>query len=102
MIGHLHLVHPTFADATDLTRKMIHQIQETVERIQGTEEYDDNLQPFLDHEGTFEPPEVMFYPDRALGKMGPDAVSSDVVKLYVARSISSSKPVPTTAIDRLL
>jgi hypothetical protein len=89
-IGHLHLVHPTFADAAELTRKMTHQIQETVARIQGTEEYHDNLQPFLDHEGNFETPEVMFYPGRALGKMGSDAVSSDVIEIYVAREYATA------------
>jgi hypothetical protein len=89
-IGHLHLVHTTFADAAYLTRKMTHQIQETVERIQGTEVYHDNLQPFLDHEGNFEPPEVMFYPGRALGKMGDAVVASDVIELYVARKIATA------------
>jgi hypothetical protein len=106
-IGHLHLVHPTFADADDLIRKRIHQLKETVERIQGTNEYHDNLHPFLDHEGNFEPPEVMFYPDRALGKLGSDAVSSDVVSLYVDHKVaqpstSYSKLAPKTVTDPLL
>jgi hypothetical protein len=89
-IGHLHLVHPTFADADNLTCKMIHQLKETVDRILGTNEYHDNLHPFLDHDGNFAPPEVMFYPGRALGKMGHEAVSSNVVELYVAREFASA------------
>jgi hypothetical protein len=32
----------------------------------------------------------MFYPGRALGKMGADVVSSDVVELYVAREIATA------------
>jgi hypothetical protein len=89
-IGHLHLIHPTFADVDELRRKMDAQLTETAERIREDSEYYDNLSEHLDHDGTFLVPEIMFYPGRALGKMNSAIVASDVVDIYVARESASA------------
>jgi hypothetical protein len=55
-IGHLHLVHPTFADTDDLKTKMTQQLQDTVARIQDDPEYHDNVSAEFEHDGSFIPP----------------------------------------------
>jgi hypothetical protein len=85
-IGHLHLVHPTFADTNDLKTKMTQQLQDTVTCIQDDPEYHDNVSAEFKHDGNFIPPEIMFYPGRAQGKLGTTEVTSDVIDMYIARS----------------
>jgi hypothetical protein len=85
-IGHLHLVHPTFADAEVLKKKIKIQLQETVDRIHTTPEYRDTVHTEIEHDGHFISPEVMFSPGRALGHLDNHEVASDVMDVYVARS----------------
>jgi hypothetical protein len=85
-ISHLHLVHPTFADTDDLKTKMTQQLQETVARIQDNPEYHDNVSAEFEHDGNFIPPEIMFSPGHAQGKLGTTEVASDVMDVYIARS----------------
>jgi hypothetical protein len=66
-IGHLHLVHPTFADADDLKQKMTILVQET-----------------------FIHPESMFSPGRAQGKLDNHDVASDVMDVYIDRASASA------------
>jgi hypothetical protein len=80
-IGHLHLVHPTFADVDDIRSKMIHQLNETAEHIR---EWPIQLTELLDHDGTLIVPEIMFYPGRALGKMKSENVAYIVINIYIA------------------
>jgi hypothetical protein len=64
-VGHLYLVHPTFADADDLKQKMTIQIQETVHRsIHTTPEYLEPVSKEFEVDGTFIHPEIMFSPGR--------------------------------------
>jgi hypothetical protein len=84
-IGHLHLIHPTFADVDDLRSKMIYQLTETADRIQDRPEYHERLSEFISPDGKFTVPEIMFYPGRALGKMKSETVASDVIDIYIAR-----------------
>jgi hypothetical protein len=84
-IGHLHLLHPTFADVDDLRNKMHAQLLDTANRIRDDPEYHEHLSDHLDHDGTFLVPEIMYYPGRALGKLGSENVASDAVDIYVAR-----------------
>jgi hypothetical protein len=89
-IGHLHLIHPTFADVDDLRHKMIHQLTETAKRIREWPEYHEHLSEHLDHDDTLIVPEIMFYPGRALGKMKSENVSSDVIDIYIARESANA------------
>jgi hypothetical protein len=89
-IGHLHLVHPTFADADDLKQKMTIQIQETVDRIHTTPEYLEHVSKEFEVNGVFIHPEIMFSPGRAQGKLDNHDIASDVIDVYVARASAPS------------
>jgi hypothetical protein len=65
---------------------MTQQLQDTVARIQDDPEYHDNVSAEFEHDGNFIPPEIMFYPGRAQGKLGTTEVTSDVIDVYIARS----------------
>jgi hypothetical protein len=85
-IGHLHLLHPSFADADDLRHKMHTQLLDTAYRIRDDQEYQEHLSNHLDHNGSFLVPEIMYYPGRALSKLSTENDASDVVDIYVVRT----------------
>jgi hypothetical protein len=62
------------------------QLLETAYRIRDDPEYQEHLSNHLDHNGSFLVPEIMYYPGRALGKLGTENVASDVVDIYVTRT----------------
>jgi hypothetical protein len=89
-IGHLHLIHPTFADVNDLRSKMIQQLTETADRIRERPAYHEHLSDRIAPDSTFTVPEIMFYPGRALGKMKSENVTSDVINIYIARESANA------------
>jgi hypothetical protein len=84
-IGHLHLVHPTIADAKVLKQKIKIQLQETVDRIHTTPEYHDTVHTEIEHDDHFISPELMFSPGRALGHLDNHEAASDVMDVYLER-----------------
>jgi hypothetical protein len=89
-IGHLHLLHPTFADTDELRRKMDQQLTDTAIRLRDNPEFHDILAPHLKRDGTLRVPEIMFYPGRAMGKLNSEPVASDVIDVYVARTSAAA------------
>jgi hypothetical protein len=71
-IGHLHLLHPTFADTDKLRRKMDQQLTDTAIRIRDNPDFHKILSAHLKRDCTLRVPEIMFYPGRAMGKLIPN------------------------------
>jgi hypothetical protein len=79
-IAHLHEVHPTFADLTQVKTNLIAMLEKATEQAHSNEDFQKLI-------GDNEPviPEIMLYKGRAQGKLGGQDIQSDVIEVYVAR-----------------
>jgi hypothetical protein len=79
-IAHLHEIHPTFADLTQVKANLIAMLEQTIEHVNNEDE-------FHKINGENEPaiPEIMLYKGRIQGKLGDQDIHSDVIEVYVAR-----------------
>jgi hypothetical protein len=79
-IAHLHEIHPSFADTTQVMHTLTEMLEQCLTKVSDEEEY----KTLLGNKPTALP-EIMLYTGRALGRLGTQDMTSDVLEIYVAR-----------------
>jgi hypothetical protein len=79
-IAHLHEIHPTFANLTQVKANLIAMLEKAIAQAHNDDEFHKLI-------GDNEPdiPQTMLYKGRVQGKLGDKDINSDVIEVYVAR-----------------
>ena len=79
-IAHLHEIHPSFADTTQVMITLTAMLEQCITKVSNDNEY----KTLLGNKPAAIP-EIMLYTGRALGRLGTQDMTSDVLEIYVAR-----------------
>jgi hypothetical protein len=79
-IAHLHEIHPTFADFTQVKANLIAMLEKAIEKVKNDDEFHKII-----GDNAPDIPEIMLYTGRVQGKLGDQEINSEVIEVYVAR-----------------